>query len=127
MFTAGQIAYSDGHLKSDGYEPIPHALSAEFELTPTHLDLRKAELRSGASTIGFTATVDDFNNPRRGKPSITRQVDATELRRLLHNAQLPLGMLQLDGHAEYAAKPNQPALNGVTLWARCAANGWNSR
>jgi translocation and assembly module TamB len=112
---AGQIAYSDGHLKSDGYEPIPHALSAEFEMTPRHLDIRKAELRSGASAIGFTATVDDFNNPRV-KAEYHGKVDTAELRRLLHNAQVPIGVLQLDGSVLYAAKPNQPALNGATLF-----------
>ncbi len=111
---SGQVAYLDGHLKSDGYEPIPHALSAEFEMTPTRLDLRQAELRSGASAIGFTATVDDFSNPRLAVV-YHAQVDATELRRVLRNGQLPLGMLQLDGHAAYAAKPNQSALNGTSL------------
>jgi translocation and assembly module TamB len=111
---AGQIAYSDGHLKSGVYEPIPHQLSAEFEMTPVHLDIRKAELRSGASLVAFTATVDDFNNPRV-TTVYHASADATELRRLLHNADLPLGVVKLDGHAEYAAKPNQPALNSTTL------------
>jgi translocation and assembly module TamB len=111
---SGQVAYSDGHLQSNGYEPIPHALSADFELTPTRLDLHQAELRSGASSLCFNATVDDFNTPRVAM-EYHAQVDATELRRLLRNGQLPLGMLQLDGHAAYAAKPNQPAVNGATL------------
>jgi translocation and assembly module TamB len=110
----GQIAYSDGHLMSGGYEPIPHALSAEFELTPRRLDLRKAELRSGGSTMNFTATVEDFDNPRL-KAEYQAKVDTAELRRLLHNAQLPIGMLQLDGRLAYAAKPGQPKLNGATL------------
>jgi translocation and assembly module TamB len=110
----GQIAYSSGHLKSGGYEPIPHALKAEFEMSPAHLDLRKAELRSGASVIAFTAAVDDYSNPRVATV-YHASVDSTELRRLLHNAELPLGVLELDGHAEYAAKPNQPALNSATL------------
>ena len=112
---AGQIAYSDGHLKSGEYEPIPHALSAEFEMTATRLDVRKAELRSGASAINFTATVEDFSNPRL-KAEYHAKVDTAEVRRLLHNAQLPLGVLQLDGNVSYAARPNQPALNGVTLF-----------
>jgi len=111
---AGQIAYTDGHLKTSGYEPIPHAMSAEFEMTPSHLDLRKAELRSGASAIAFTATVDDFTNPRVAAV-YHGSLDSTELRRVLRNEQLPLGTLLLDGHAEYAAKVNQPALNTTTL------------
>ncbi len=111
---SGQVAYSDGRLKSDGYEPIPHALNAEFDLTPARLDLRKAELRSGASKIDFTATLEDFSNPQIAVV-YHAQVDATELRRVLRNPQLPTGMLQLDGHAAYAAKPNEPALNSTTL------------
>ncbi len=111
---SGQVAYSDGHLKSDGYEPIPHALSAEFDLAPTRLDLRQAELRSGASKINLTATLEDFSNPQLAAV-YHAQVDATDLRRVLHNPQLPNGMLQMDGHAEYAAKPNKSALDSVTL------------
>lgn len=110
----GRIAYSDGHLKSNGYAPIPHALRAEFELAPARLNVREAELRSGASTIIFGATVEDFNNPRLAAQYHAR-VDTVELRGLLHNTQLPLGVLQLDGTARYAAKPNQPALNGATV------------
>jgi translocation and assembly module TamB len=110
----GQVGYSDGHLKTSGYEPIPHAMSAEFEMTPSHLDLQKAELRSGTSVISFTAAVDDFSNPRVATV-YHGSVNATEFRSLLHDEELPLGMLELDGHAEYAAKANQPALNAITL------------
>ncbi len=111
---AGQLSYADGHLKSGSYEPIPHALSAEFEMTPTHLDLRNASLRSGATAIMLSATVDDFSNPRVNS-SYHASLNATELRKLLHNPDLPLGVIDLDGHAEYAAKPNQPALNSATI------------
>ena len=111
---AGQVGYSDGRVKSGAYAPIPHGLSAEFQMTLSHLDVRKAELHSGSSKIAFTATVDDFDNPRIATV-YHASVDATELRRLLNIPQLPLGVVQLDGHAEYAAKPNQPALNALTV------------
>ncbi len=111
---AGRIAYSDGHLKSGAYAPIPHSLSAEFELTPASLKLRNAELQSGESTIGFTATLDGFTNPHLTAEYHAR-INAAELRQLLHNPQLPLGLLQLDGQVDYAEKPHQPALNGLTL------------
>jgi translocation and assembly module TamB len=114
----GRIAYADGHLKSGAYGPVPHALRAEFELTPSRLEVRKAELRSGASAIAFSATVDGFANPRVAM-EYHASVDAAELRQWLRNtsrnAELPLGAVQLDGRAEYAAKPNQPPLNAVTL------------
>jgi translocation and assembly module TamB len=59
--------------------------------------------------------VEDFNNPRV-KAEYHAKVDTAELLRLLHNSQLPTGVLQLDGNVAYVAKPNQPALNGATLF-----------
>ena len=111
---AGQLAYSDAQLRSGAFEPIPHALSLQFEMTPSHLDLRQAELRSGRSTLAFTATVDDSSNPRLAAVYHS-SVDASDLRRILHLAQLPTGLLQLDGHAAYIPNPAQPALNALTL------------
>jgi len=111
---AGQLGYSDGHFKSAGYQPVPHALHAEFEMTPTHIDLRNAELSSGSSAVCFSATLDDFNNPRVATV-YHASVNATELRALLHNPELPQGTVQLDGHAEYAFKASQPPLNALTL------------
>ncbi len=111
---AGQLAYSDGHLRTAGYQPIPHALHAQFEMSPSQLTLHHAELRSGASSIAFTATVDDFSNPRVAAVYHST-LDVTELRHLLRTPELPQGVLALDGHAQYVAKPDLPALNAITL------------
>ena len=111
---AGQVAYSDGRFKGNDYEPIAHALSADFEMTSLHINIRKAELHSGASTVAFTGTFDDFNDPRIAAVYHAK-VDATEVRRLLRVPQLPLGMIETDGHAEYAAKPNQSGLSAITV------------
>jgi translocation and assembly module TamB len=122
----GQLGYDNGHLRSAGYSPIPHALKAEFEMSATHLDLRKAELRSGGSSIHLVATLDDFNNPRVAA-NYRATIDATELRQLLRNPQLPLGLLQLDGRAEYAAGPNHAPLNAVTLRGTLRSEGLGIR
>lgn len=111
---SGELGYSNGMLKSGVYAPLPHALHAEFELSPTHLDLGRAELRIGNSIVELAAAVDDFYSPRV-QSSFRVTLDATELGRELNNVGLPLGLLQLAGHAEYAARPNQPALNAISL------------
>jgi translocation and assembly module TamB len=111
---AGQLNYADGHLKSAGYAPLPHALHAEFEMTPSHLDLRHAEVRSGSSAVNLSATLDDFNNPRV-TADYNASLNATELRQVLRDPALPLGAVQVSGRADYAAKPGQPALNALTL------------
>jgi len=118
---AGQFEYSDGHFKSAGYAPLPHALHAEFEMSPTHLDLRRAELRSGSSVVNFTAALDDFSNPKI-TADYHAALNATELGQVLRNAELPRGMVQLDGRAEYAAKANQPALNTVSTRGTLASD-----
>jgi translocation and assembly module TamB len=115
---AGELGYTGGRLKSGAYAPIPHALHAEFEMTPTHLALRRAELRSGSSSIQLSGTLDDFSNPRVNA-AYNASVSATELRSVLrnalHNAQLPEGVVLLNGRATYAARPNQPALNAIAI------------
>ena len=117
----GQLGYSDGHFKTAGYAPLPHALHAEFEMSPTHLDLRHAELRSGNSVINFTAAVDDFSNPKV-TADYHASLSATELGQVLRSAELPRGVVQLDGRAEYAAKPNQPALNAASVRGTLASD-----
>ncbi len=34
---SGKLSYTDGHLQSGSFKPIPHNLDAEFDATPTHL------------------------------------------------------------------------------------------
>jgi translocation and assembly module TamB len=111
---AGQLSYTDSHFKSDTVETIPHALSAQFEMTPSRVDLRKGELRSGKSTMAFTATLDDFSNPRVAA-TYHISADLAELRHILRTPEIPTGMVQLDGHASYADKPDQPVINAFTL------------
>ena len=36
---SGKLSYSDGHLRSGTFKPIPHNLDAEFDATPTRRDV----------------------------------------------------------------------------------------
>ncbi|WP_446743016.1 translocation/assembly module TamB domain-containing protein [Silvibacterium acidisoli] len=110
----GSLSYSDGHLLSGTFRPIPHNLSAQFDATPTAFHLTNAKLTSGASQVTLTATVQNYSNPLV-QAHYDASVDGAEVREILKIATIPTGVVHATGSAQYAAVPNQPALNAVTL------------
>ena len=54
---SGKLSYTDGHLQSGSFKPIPHNLDAEFDATPTTFHLTQAKLTSDTSQLLLTATV----------------------------------------------------------------------
>ncbi len=61
---SGKLSYSDGHLQSGSFKPIPHNLEAEFDATPTTFHLSQAKLTSETSQVVLTATVQDYSHPQ---------------------------------------------------------------
>ena len=111
---SGTLSYRDGHLKMQGYNPIPHDLDAKFEGTRERFTLTDATLRSGASNVKLNATVDDYTNPKINA-NYDASVDAGEFRRILKNATIPTGTIKLAGNALYATDPNKPAIQTATV------------
>src|ERR1700734_3201689 len=48
---SGRLSYSDGHLQSGSFKPIPHNLDAEWNATPTTFHLTQARLTSETSQL----------------------------------------------------------------------------
>ena len=111
---AGTLSYNDGHLVSGTFQPIPHDLTAQFDATPTIFHLTSAKLTSGPSHMTLTATVQNYSNPVV-QAHYDASVDGTEVRNILKNATVPSGVIHATGSLQYAAVPNQSALNAVTL------------
>jgi len=113
---SGTLSYADGHLKMSKYNALPHALSANFDLTPQQFVLRDATLRSGESQIVLNATVDAYSTK---SPIVNADYKAalntTEFRRILKNASLPLGTIHLAGKLNYENPTNLPPANAVKL------------
>jgi Uncharacterized protein involved in outer membrane biogenesis len=99
---SGTLSYADGHLKMGNYNPLPHALTAGFDLTPQHFVLHDATLRSGESQVVLNATVDAYSTK---SPVVNADykasIDATEFRRILKSASLPMGTVHLAGKLNY--------------------------
>jgi translocation and assembly module TamB len=107
---SGTLSYRNGHLDLEGYNPIPHDLDAQFSMTPQTFTLSQATLHSGNSSIGIAATVNDFQNPRV-EAHYNATVDVGELRHILKNPLVPVGVLRASGQIDYVAQPGVPALN----------------
>jgi translocation and assembly module TamB len=110
----GTLSYTDGHLVSGTFQPIPHNLTAQFDATPTTFHLTNAKLTSGLSQVTLTATVENYSNPIV-QAHYDASVDGAEVRNTLKNATVPTGVIHATGSLQYAAVPSQPALNAVTL------------
>jgi translocation and assembly module TamB len=113
---SGTLSYADGHLKIGEYRPIPHALQADFDVTPQQFSLRDATLRSGDSQIVLNATADAYSTPSPVVNADYRaSLDATEFRRILKNSSLPIGTIHLAGKVKYENPANLPAVKAVKL------------
>lgn len=62
----------------------------------------------------LTATVQNYSNPIV-QAHYDASINGTEVRDLLKNEAVPTGVIHATGSLQYAAMPNQPALNAVTL------------
>jgi translocation and assembly module TamB len=106
---SGTLSYKNGHLNLENFNPIPHDLAAQFDVTPQEFKLSNATLHSGNSQFILNATLSDFVHPRLNA-TYQAVLDAGQIRRTLKNASLPLGILRADGSVEYQAKPDTPLL-----------------
>src|SRR5262249_57231621 len=93
--------------------PLVHNLQAEFEATPDTFTLKRSTLTSGASQLNLSATLQDYVNP---KVTATYQssLDTRELRQILKDATLPLGVVRLAGSARFERDPKKPVIK--TVW-----------
>ena len=111
---SGSMSYKDGHLNLENFNPIPHDLNAQFDVTPQTFTLKNATLISGTSQFILSATVNDFTNPHVNA-TYQAVLDAGQFRKIMKNASLPIGVLRADGSMEYQAKPDTPMLAVIVV------------
>ena len=111
---SGKLSYADGHLVSGDLKPIPHALEAEFDATPTVFHLTRARLSSDTSQLLLTATVQNYSAPQV-QAHYEATVDGSEFRRILSNPEVPVGTLQANGSIEYQQVANRALLQSLLV------------
>ena len=111
---SGTLSYVDGHLIAGSVQTIPHNLKAEFEATPSAFRLVKTVLASGGSHIAISATMQNYSDPDL-QAEYDAVVDGRDLRGMLKNPSVPVGLIHAGGSAHYHAIRNRPAVNAILL------------
>ena len=111
---SGTLSYADGHLTAGSMQTIPHDLKAEFDATPSTFRLVHTTLTSGGSHIALSATMQDYSDPDV-QAQYDAVVDGRDIRGMLQNPSIPVGLIHASGSAHYHAIPNRPALDAVLL------------
>ena len=111
---SGKLSYTDGHLQSGSFKPIPHYLDAEFEATPTTFHLTQARLTSDTSQLVLTAALQDYSHPRV-QAHYDAMLDASQFRRILGDPSLPVGFIRASGTVDYQEIANRSLLDTVVV------------
>ena len=111
---SGRLSYSDGHLQSGTFKPIPHNLDAEFDATPTTFHLSQAKLTSETSQLLLTATVENYSHPQV-QANYVATLDGSQFRKILQNPTVPVGLIRASGSIAYQETANRTLLDTVLL------------
>ena len=110
----GTMSYKNGQLQYGSYAPMPHDLSADFDARRSGMTLNNVTLKSGNSQLMVNASLDDYSNPRLHAKYVI-MLATGDFRRVLNNPSLPLGMVLVNGVADYASVPGRAPLDTASL------------
>jgi translocation and assembly module TamB len=111
---SGKLAYTDGHLTSGSYRPVPHNLSLEFDATPTTFHLTRVVLSSGSSQVLLTGTVQNYANPDVDA-HYDMTIDGSQVGQIFKIPSIPAGQVHAAGDAHYQKTANNSFLDALTL------------
>jgi translocation and assembly module TamB len=111
---SGRLSYSDGHLQSGSFKPIPHALDASFDATPSTFHLTQTTLSSGSSRVLLNATLNHYDDPQV-QAQYDALVNASEFRGILNQPTLPAGLIHVSGQLQYHQTPGVSLINSLAL------------
>jgi translocation and assembly module TamB len=118
----GGLGYSDGKIHFQDLNPMVHSLEAEFEATPDTFTLKRATLKSGASQVALSATLNDYAHPEVNA-TYQSSLDTGELRKILKEATLPVGVVKLAGSAQFRSDPNKPVFETLQFDGNVSSPG----
>lgn len=119
---SGSLSYSDGRVVIETFNPMIHSLEAKFQATPTQFKLERAFLKSGPSQIDLSATIDDYVR-LRVQAGYQATLDSGDLRQIMKNASLPIGIVKAAGSLQYYSDPDQAMMQTLKLDGNLSSGG----
>ena len=119
---SGGLGYTNGKIHFLNLNPMVHSFQAEFDATADTFTLKRATLMSGASQIALSATLNDYAHPKV-TGTYQSSLDTGELRQILKEATLPVGIVKLAGSAQFESDPNKPVLETLRLEGNMSSGG----
>lgn len=117
---SGSIAYDDGHLCYAKYQPLPHDLTAAFDVTPSRLSLDSAKLKIASSTVSLHATLANYVRPVvDGSYEIS--VHTQDFAAMSPSAAFA-GDVLLRGNLHYQNSGNQSSLQSISADGQIASD-----
>jgi len=111
---SGKLSYTDGHLAAGTFQPIEHSLDAQFDATPTTFHLTQAKVSAGASQLILNATVQNYSKPIVDA-KYDLSVDGKQVRQILRNPSVPMGLVRTSGWLHYRLDPNRTLIQSLTV------------
>src|SRR5215469_7811229 len=113
----GSLSYRNGRLQYGDLTPLPHDLTANFNVTPSEFKLKPLVLTVASSTIQLEGNVQNYARPSaEGSYAIT--IHPQDFRTVLKNPSIPTGEVTLAGSLRYQYQADVPMLRAVVLDGR---------
>ena len=119
---SGGLGYTDGKIHFQNLNPMVHKFEAEFDATPDTFTIKRATLTSGASQFSISATMNDYAHPKV-TAAYQSSLDTGELRQILKDATLPVGVVKLAGSGRFESDPNKPVIETLALDGNLSSSG----
>ena len=118
---SGTLSYENGTIYYAGLKPLPHALDAKFDVSPSEANLNPLVLRVGGSRITISTNVRDYSSTpvASGKYDVVLHTDDFAG---LSSASTS-GDVRLAGTLNYRDVANQPMLRNAKLNGSLDSNG----
>ena len=119
---SGGLSYSNGKIHFQNLNPMVHKFEAEFDASPDTFTLKRSTLTSGASQFSLSATLNDYAHPRVAA-TYQSSLDTGELRQILRDATLPVGVVKLAGSGRFESDPKKPVIETLSLEGNMSSTG----
>src|SRR5215469_11253527 len=111
---SGSLSYRNGWLHYDSYSALDHDLQAHFDAHRQGIAVSNVVLKSGESQIVLDGSLENFASPKVQSHYVLTLATA-DLRRLLNDSTLPLGVIVVNGTAQYTSVPGRAPLDTTSL------------